>query len=101
MKKYIKSDTTTFKMHRIPWQDYIPADVLDRLSDCRNKKSDLPILRDALWQYTKDNGADSNYSIEDAALLALEWVGDWNNQYTLTDLTVDEYDTFMSGGKIR
>lgn len=101
MKKYIKSATDIFRMDRIPWAEYISEDVLDRLSGCCNRKSDLPILRDALWQYTVDCGADDDYTLRDAAELALEWVGDWNNQYVMTDLTVDEYNKFINGGKIR
>lgn len=90
-----------FKMDKIPWSKYISEDVLTRLSECRNRKSDLPILRDALWQYTVDCGADNDFTLQDAAELTLEWVGDWNNQYAMTDLTVDEYNKFMAGGKIK
>lgn len=97
MKKYIRSTSSTFSLQRIPWEKYIPGDALDRLADCRNRKSDLKVLRDALYQYILDNNQQDNFGIEDAAELALEWVGDWNNQYTLTDLTVDEYNRFVKG----
>lgn len=98
MKKYIQSTTTDFRPERIPWDQYIPGDVLDRLSDCCTRKADLKILRDAIWQYIQDNNAQDDWTIEDAAVLVLEWVGDWNNQYTLTDsLTADQYDRFLQG----
>ena len=96
---YIKANTQ-FSLQRIPWSQYIPEDVLDRLKDCRNKKSDLNILRDALYQYAVDNGQEQNWTIEDAAVLALEWVGDWNNQYRLTDLSERQYDRFVAGEDI-
>jgi len=60
MKKYIKSTSDTFKPERIPWDQYISQDVLDRLSDCRSRRSDLPILRDAIWQYIQDNDQQGN-----------------------------------------
>lgn len=44
MKRYIRASMS------IKWEDYLPQDVFDRLQGCYNRKSDLPILRDALWQ---------------------------------------------------
>ena len=112
MKRYIKStsqgsiiwpDTnpSEFNLQRIPWDNYIPGDVLDRLKDCRNTKKDLNVLRDALYQYIVDNDQTGDYSMEDAADLALEWVGDWNNQWPMTDLTHDEWVRFSNGENIR
>lgn len=100
MKKYIKSASDTFKPERIPWDQYISQDVLDRLSDCRSRRSDLPILRDAIWQYIQDNNAQDEWSLEDAAVLALEWVGDWNNQYNVTDITDEQYTRFINGKRL-
>ena len=100
MKKYIKSTSDTFKPERIPWDQYISQDVLDRLSDCRSRRSDLPILRDAIWQYIQDNDQQGNWTLQDAAELALEWVGDWNNQYNVTDITDESYRRFMKGGRL-
>lgn len=100
MKKYIKSASDTFNPERIPWNQYISQDVLDRLSDCRSRRSDLPILRDAIWQYIQDNNAQDEWSLEDAAVLALEWVGDWNNQYNVTDITEDQYTRFINGKRL-
>lgn len=100
MKKYIRaSEEKDFKPYRIPWEQYIPEDVLDRLSGCMNRKSDLPILRDAIWQYIQDNNQQDNWTLEDAAELTLEWVGDWNNQWKLTDLAEESYRRFMKGGR--
>jgi len=108
MKRYIKSATTEitatnteFSLQRISWDNYIPEDVLDRLKDCRNTKKDLNVLRDALYQYIIDNNQEDDWGMEDAAELALEWVGDWNNQYTLTELTTDEWNRFANGENLK
>lgn len=91
MKRYIRANMS------IKWEDYLPQDVFDRLQGCYNRKSDLPILRDALWQWYQDCGkAAKGWSKTDAAIEALEWM-EMNGQDYIADMTVDEYDKFING----
>ena len=32
---------------------------------------------------------------EDCFIYMLEWVGDWNGQYNITDLTTEEYQKML------
>ena len=63
-----------------------------RLCECRNNKKDILIISKLMYKYNKQ------YEKEDSFIRTLEWIGDWNNQYNITDLTTDEY--FEMLGKI-
>ena len=63
--------------------------LMERLAECRNLKRDIPVMARLMYKYNKDMGA------EECFIRTLEWIGDWNNQYTITDLTRDEYDCML------
>ena len=74
------------------WQDNLPSDVYNRLCSCSNTKEDLPILVNARWKYMKESGKDSmGFTREDALVFILDWL-DSNNQWSLCELTREEYD---------
>ena len=90
MKKYIRANRVSNRLYA--WQDYLPADVYERLGDCCNRKADIPILVDARWKGMKDEGKDKEgFTKEDALVDILEWL-DSNGQWRLSDVTVDEYE---------
>lgn len=74
------------------WVDYLRTDVFNRLGACANTKADIKHLVDTRWQYLKDNGKDKKgFTKEDALVQVLDWL-DANGQWSLTDLTREEYD---------
>lgn len=74
---------------KINWEKHLPEDIYIRLCECRNKRSDLVPLAKVIKLYNPDA------TNEDCFILALEWVGDWNGQFTVTDLTEEEYDRML------
>ena len=73
------------------WIDYLPSDVLSRLSACRTIKHDLPVLVNARWAWMKDQKKYEGFTKEDALVCVLELL-DCNNQLELADLSEDEYN---------
>ena len=57
-----------------------------RLCECRNTREDLTTMARLVYKYNEL--ADP----EDCLIYILEWVGDWNGQYMVTDLTNEEYE---------
>lgn len=55
-----------------------------RLCECRNTKNDIITMTKLVYKY------NPNMSAEDCLIYMLEWVGDWNNQYEVTDWTNEE-----------
>lgn len=87
MKRYIRSNTSAKK-----WVDYLDQDVRDRLGGCYCRKSDVPILVNARWQWLKDTGkAAQGFTREDALVYVLELL-DCNGQDRLADVTEEEYN---------
>ena len=73
------------------WLGVVPEDVFIRLSACRTRKADLPILVNARWKRMKEQGKDKNgYTKEDALICVMELL-DCNNQSYLID-DIDEYN---------
>lgn len=60
-----------------------------RLCECRNTRKDLEIIASLMYQYNSDKTA------EECVEKTLEWVGDWNGQFEVTDLTKDEYEKLI------
>lgn len=74
------------------WRDelrLVNEPCYNRLCECRNKKSDLAIIVQLMCKYnpliSKTNCLDR----------VLEWVGNWNGQFAITDLTKEEYDNIL------
>lgn len=76
------------------WTYKLPDDVYTRLCECRNKKDDLEILIKTRWEWMKEKEKYRRYTVEDAMVYIMELL-DCNNQYYLTNLTVDEYDDLL------
>ena len=60
-----------------------------RLCECRNTKNDLVIMSRLMRKYNSDK------TKEDCFVRMLEWVGDWNGQFKLVDLTKSEYEILL------
>lgn len=74
------------------WTDCLKSDVLERLGNCRSKKSDIPDLVNAKWASLKQKGKDKEgFTKEDALISVLELL-ECNGQDFGADLTVDEYN---------
>lgn len=75
MKRYIKSTITR-------WQDTLPEDVHERLSECRSRRSDIIPIAQAIYSYGKAG------SKEDAITLALEHLASNDQLFSYTE---DDY----------
>lgn len=77
------------------WLEKLPDKVYIRLCECRNFKSDLPILVDTRWDWMKSKMEEgiipNEFTKEDALVYILELL-DANSQWYLADMTVAEYD---------
>ena len=80
------------------WFDRLPSDVYTRTCNCANTKSDLPILVNTRWAWMKDKIAEGiipmNFTKVDALIYILELL-DANSQWSLADITVDEYEELI------
>ena len=56
-----------------------------RLCECRNTRKDLTTMACLVYKYNKWT------TPEECLIRILEWVGDWNGQFEVTDLTQKEY----------
>ena len=56
-----------------------------RLCECRNTKNDIIIMAKLVKKY------NPNMTAEDCLIYMLEWVGDWNGQFEVTDWTDEEF----------
>lgn len=74
---------------KIDWKKHLSEDMYIRLCACSNKRSDLVPLAKVIKIYNPDA------TDEDCFILALEWVGDWNGQYAVTDLTDEEFNKMV------
>jgi ubiquinone biosynthesis protein COQ9 len=72
---------------------YLSDAVYNRLADCRNLKSDLQELTDAMWKDFQDKGKDKNgFTKEDALISVLDWLDNNSQDF---DLTREEYDELI------
>ena len=61
-----------------------------RLCECRNTRNDIIIMSRLVKKY------NPNMTAEDCFIYMFEWVGDWNGQYNVTDLTKEEYSDMIN-----
>ena len=71
------------------WRDELKKNndnCYTRLCECRNTKNDIEIMAKLMYKYNKNN-----ITAEDCLIRMMEWVGDWNSQWRMTDsITNDE-----------
>ena len=67
----------------------IDYDCYVRLCECRNTRKDLLTMSKLVFKYNPIMPA------EECVIRILEWVGDWNGQYMVTDLTTEEYKNLI------
>lgn len=73
---------------KIYWEKELDEDTYIRLCECRNTRKDLITLSKVV---KKVRGVSSEEALE----TMLEWVGDWNGQYEVTDLTDEQYERIL------
>ena len=56
-----------------------------RLCECRNTRKDIIFMAKLVKEY------NPNQPSEECLIYMMEWVGDWNGQFMVTDFTTDEY----------
>ena len=61
-----------------------------RLCECRNTKNDVILMAKLVKSY------NPTQSSEECLIYIMEWVGDWNGQYEVTDFTTDEYKRIIA-----
>lgn len=62
----------------------------ERLCECRNTKADIYRIARIMCKYNQTT------SVEDCLDRTLEWLGDWNNQYDLVDISLSEYENLIN-----
>ena len=70
------------------WRDELEktnSGCYTRLCECRNTKNDIIIMSKLVKKY------NPTIETEDCLIYMLEWVGDWNGQYNITDWTDEEF----------
>ena len=67
----------------------VDYDCYVRLCECRNTRKDLLTMSKLVFKY------NPTMSAEECVVRILEWVGDWNGQYMITDLTTEEYKNLI------
>ena len=75
------------------WLDNLPQGVHNRLSECRNKRADLRTMVKAMWKWEQENATGKSKA--EVVDKILEWVGDWNNQFEVADVTDVEYQELL------
>ena len=90
MKKWIHANTSIFQ-----FRDYLPEDVLGRLADCKSRKSDIPYLANARYNYLVKTGRPEDAATKEEAL---DYVNEHiasNNQLDLCDYIIENYDRLL------
>ena len=77
------------------WTDALPSDVYVRLCDCKSKRSDVPVLVDALWEWYKASGKREEGLTKENALCSVLDLLDSNGIWV--DPTRAEYDEWKKG----
>ena len=57
-----------------------------RLCECRNTRNDVIKIAKLVSKYNPTQPA------EECLIYIMEWVGDWNGQYIITDFSIEEYN---------
>lgn len=71
------------------WRNNISSEMLDRLAECRNKAMDVVEMASAMHEVNPDKTAEQCFE------RMLEWVGDWNGQYNITDKIYSNYEWYL------
>lgn len=61
-----------------------------RLCECRNTINDVVLMARLMWKY------NPSMSKSDCLDRMIEWVGDWNNQFSIADKILSNYDEYLS-----
>lgn len=78
------------------WTELLLDNVYNRLCNCCSRKTDIPILLDARWQWTQDTSRDKQgYTKEDCLIYVLELL-DSNGLEDITDLTSIEWENLLN-----
>ena len=78
------------------WTELLPDNVYNRLCNCCSRKTDIPILLDARWQWAQDTGRDKQgYTKEDCLTYVLELL-DSNGLEDITDLAPIEWENLLN-----
>mgnify|MGYP006988857989 CR=1 FL=1 len=72
------------------WRNTIPNDMLTRLAECRNKAMDIVAMATEMHKY------NPNKTTESCFVRILDWVGDWNGQFEITEQICNKYDWYLS-----
>lgn len=67
----------------------IDYNCYERLCNCNNTRKDVITMSTLCAKY------NPNKTTEECLVYILEWVGDWNGQYDITDLTEKQYQTML------
>ena len=70
------------------WRDELEKtdyNCYERLCECRNTRKDVIKMAKLVKKYNPEIPA------EECLIYMMEWVGDWNGQYMVTDFTEEEY----------
>ena len=74
------------------WRDELERNfesIFDRLCECSNIRNDIKIIAQLMFEYNYEN-----YTAKECLDRTLEWIGDWNGQHCVTDLSEDLYKAF-------
>lgn len=63
----------------------VDNDCYYRLCKCRNTRKDVILMAKLVKKYNPIQPA------EECLIYMMEWVGEWNGQYMVTDFTIEEY----------
>ena len=68
----------------------VDNDCYYRLCECRNTRKDVIKMAKLVSKYNPTQPA------EECLIYMIEWVGDWNGQYMVTDFSTEEYKNAIS-----
>ena len=68
----------------------VDNDCYYRLCECRNTRKDVIKMAKLVKEY------NPTISAEECLIYMIEWVGDWNGQYMVTDFSIEEYKNAIS-----
>ena len=58
-----------------------------RLCECRNTQKDIITMAKLMYKYNKEK-----FEPADCLIRMLEWVGGWNNQFSVADFTQKQFN---------
>lgn len=75
------------------WRTYLREhynNAYERLCECRNTRADIKIMARLVKRY------NPNKTASECLERILVWVGDWNSQIEVADLTTEEYEEILA-----